>query len=62
MDLLHQIIELAIEQAREDRTAVNLDGGPGIDIEVKRAVAQTVTKLEEALMWKEKAFDYYDKR
>ena len=57
MDLLQQIIELGLEQAREDRDAVNAGG---FEINEKRAVAHVCTKLQEALMWKEQAPDFYE--
>lgn len=52
-------LDLLIREGKKDRDDCHLRG---YDLDVKRAVASYVTKLEEAEMWLEKAKSYYETR
>lgn len=50
--MIDALLEILIEQARQDRDHADVTGS---NLEVKRAYATTVTKLEEAQMWRARA-------
>lgn len=52
-------LNVMIEEGKKDRDDAHLRGFP---LDVKRALATAVTKLEEAEMWLEKAKPYYEQR
>jgi hypothetical protein len=61
MDPMKMMLEFMRDQARKDRDDANARGSQ-FTVDEKRALANAVTKLDEAIMWRERARGYFERR